>query len=149
MIGHAYLVVANRNAARMFEIREGATELQEIECLMNPNGRTNSRDMVTDRPGSMSAAGSRIPGSDAMAGKSPADHNLDEFATRVAKSLDERRKKDKTYHINIIAEPQFLGALRKRMNKQTEKLVWRTLDKDLVGASPDALLKYMKNGKSH
>lgn len=150
MTGHAYLVVANRHAARMFEILDGASQIQETECLVNPYGRTSSRDMVTDRPGHMSSAsGAHFTRGDGMAGKALMAHNLEVFAQRVAKSLDDKRKKDKTYYINIIAEPQFLGALRKCLTKQTEKLVWRTLNKDVIAATPDVLLTYLKGKHFH
>ncbi len=147
MIGHSYLVVANRNKAKIFELKDYASSMSEVESLENPRGKEQEQDLVTDRPGAISAPSNRVQGVDAMTGADQTAHDLNEFALRVAKKLDEKRRAGKTYHFNIIAEPQFLGALRKKIDKQTEKLVRTTVNKDLINASNEDLLKYMKEAE--
>ncbi|GAB3012844.1 host attachment protein [Bowmanella dokdonensis] len=147
MIGHSYLVVANRNKAKIFELKDHASSMLEVENIENSHGKALDQEMVTDRPGRISAPSAQVEGVDAMTGTDQREHNLNLFAARVAKKLDQRRKESKTYHFNIIAEPQFLGALRKKIDKQTEKLIRTTVNKDLVNASDDELLKYMKDAE--
>ncbi len=145
MLGHSYLVVANRSKATLYEMQDDASALKPIKKITNVLGRSKDQWLVTDRPGSMSGGGNRIPGSDAMApGQSPTERVLEEFAGEVAEMLDNTRKKEKTYNINIIAEPKFLGALRKKLDSPTQKLVKHTVSKDVVDADKDKLLSYLK-----
>ncbi|GGD60991.1 hypothetical protein [Lacimicrobium alkaliphilum] len=39
MIGHAYLLVANRNKATIFELEDAANSMSKVETLENPTIR--------------------------------------------------------------------------------------------------------------
>ncbi|WP_199610787.1 host attachment protein [Flocculibacter collagenilyticus] len=146
MIGEAWLLVANRSNARFFKYENKGSELCEVPGLGNATGRVLDQDLVTDRPGSMSGGGANIPGSDAMEpAESPTERATADFAKELIAILENTRNTSKLLSVDIIAEPTFLGALRKKMSDPLAKLVDKEVAKDVVDASPDKLLNYIKH----
>ncbi|MCW8109921.1 host attachment protein [Alteromonas ponticola] len=148
MIGKSYLVVANRSEAKIFQVRNNATELEPVTVLNNRDGRKMDSDLVTDRSGSFSAPSARVPGVDTMSRKDAAEHEADEFSASVVDWLDKKRCSEKVYHIDFIAEPAFLGKIRKKMNDQLEKIVGTTVTKDVVNADESTWLNYLKEANN-
>ncbi|MCW8091150.1 host attachment protein [Alteromonas sp. ASW11-130] len=148
MIGKSYLVVANRSEAKIFQVRNNATELEPVTVLNNRDGRKSDSDIVTDRPGSISSPSALVPGVDTMSRKDAAEHEADEFSASVVEWLDKKRCSEKIYHIDFIAEPAFLGKMRKKMNSQLEKIVGTTVTKDVVNSDESTWLNYIKEAEN-
>ncbi len=144
MIGKSYLVVANRSEAKIFQVRNNATELEPVAVLNNRDGRKSDSDLVTDRSGSISAPSAQVPGVDTMSRKDASEHEADEFSASVVDWLDKKRCSEKIYHIDFIAEPAFLGKMRKQMNDHLEKIVGTTVTKDVLHADESTWLNYLK-----
>lgn len=144
MLGKSYLVVANRSEAKIFLEKDGATTLESVTTLENDDGRASDGDLVTDRPGAVSAASGSVPGVDTMSRKDAADIEAERFAGTVADWLDKRRSTEKVYHVDIIAAPSFLGRLRGKMNKQLSDLVGYTINKDVVNEDQQQWISYLK-----
>ncbi len=134
MLGKSYLVVANQNQAKILLEKDGASSLELVTTLSNDDGRASDSDLVTDRPGATHSPSGAVQGVDSMSRKDAAETEAERFAHTVAEWLDDRRCSEKVNHIDIIAEPGFLGKLRNNFNKQLEKLVGYTVNKDVVKA---------------
>ncbi|MBU2979313.1 host attachment protein [Alteromonas sp. C1M14] len=144
MLGKSYLVVANRSEAKVLLEKDGASSLENVTTLVNEDGRASDGDLVTDRPGAVSAAGGTVPGIDTMSRKSAADIEAERFAGTVADWLDKRRSTEKVYHVDIIAAPSFLGRLRGKMSKPLSELVGVTVNKDVVNEDSQLWINYLK-----
>lgn len=139
------MVVANRRQARFFDVAMPGYRLTEQRALSNEEGRARRHELVTDRAGARSDAGSIVPGVDSMGPRAdPAEQDMIEFAGDVAGVVNEARRKNELDSLAIIAEPGFLGALRSRLDEKTSKLIERTVDKDVVHADEDRLRAYLK-----
>lgn len=145
MLGKSYLVVANQAEAKIFLEKDGASHLEPVTTLSNDDGRATDANLVTDRPGAISAPSDSVQGVDTMSRKDAAETEAERFASTVADWLDNKRCGEKIYHIDIIAEPGFLGKLRNHMNKQLSKLVGYTINKDVVNADTSRWLSDLKS----
>ncbi|QJR80346.1 host attachment protein [Alteromonas pelagimontana] len=145
MSGKSYVVVANQTEAKILVENSKTKELELVVTLTNEDGRSSDSNLVTDRPGSISAPSNTVPGVDTMSRKDAAEIEAERFAASVTGWLDERRSKENINHIDIIAEPSFLGKLRSQMSKHLEKLIGCTVDKDVVQADQQRWLDYLKD----
>jgi protein required for attachment to host cells len=64
------------------------------------------------------------------------------FARRVGDYLDQARQERRYDQLVLVAPPKFLGALRKELRKEVEKLVADELPKDLSWLSARELERY-------
>jgi protein required for attachment to host cells len=75
--------------------------------------------------------------------------NLPTLARRVGDYLEKARTDHRYDQLVVIAPPKFLGALRKEMGKEVEKLVAGEASKDLSSLSQRELEGYFsKDGRS-
>lgn len=145
MIGRSYVLVANHSEAKIFALRNHGRELELEQSWSNRFGHANDQDIYTDRPGRQSSPASQVQGVDSMPRKDAAELEAERFAGDIIDWLDTKRKTDKVYHLDIIAESGFLGKLRSKLNKQTEELVGKVVGKDVVNAEQQTLLDYLKH----
>jgi protein required for attachment to host cells len=146
-----WIVAADSSRARFLQVA-GRGQLVEIESLLNPEGRMDDRELITDahprfsghggvgKPGARSTSG---PGSDRQE-TSAQEHATDLFAKRVGNYLDKARTERRYEELLIIAPPKFLGTLRKELGKEVEKLVADELPKDLSWLDVRELERYLK-----
>lgn len=139
-----WVVAANRNKARFFEITDSGEPLKEFHTLVNPEVRVRNQDLVTDRPGAqVDGSGS---GMHALApGHDEKQHQTSLFAGQVADVIDGARKRNELHHFYLLAEPRFLGELRGKMDKQTLDLVRKSWDKDVVEGDPGRIQAYLNS----
>ena len=123
-----WIVAADSSRARMLQVTD--RHLEEIEDLLNPEGRMHDRELASDSLGRWS--GPDRPGGNSMPDAvSPSEHAVQAFAKRVGNYLDKARVEHRFDALVIVAAPKFLGALRGELSKEVEKLVVRELPKDL------------------
>jgi protein required for attachment to host cells len=151
-----WIIAADASRARVLQVAS-RERLVEIENLPNPEGRAHERDLVADaeprfsghggvgKPGRAPTGG---PASDREA-QGAHQHSVTTFARRVGDYLEKARTDHRYDELVVIAPPKFLGALRKEMGKEVEKLVSQELPKDLSGLSKHELEGYFsKDGRS-
>jgi protein required for attachment to host cells len=137
-----WIVAADSSRARVLQVADRG-ELVEIESLLNPDGRMDGRELTTDaHPRFRGTAG---PGSDRQE-TSAQEHATDLFAKRVGDYLDKARTDHRYDELVIVAPPKFLGALRKELGKQVQKLVVDELPKDLSWLNERQLEGYFAKG---
>jgi protein required for attachment to host cells len=116
-----WVVVADHGRARLFQALTPSGPLSEVEDMLNPIARQHERDLVSDSPGrSAKSAGGVHP----VEGDHKArEHSAELFASRVCARLSQLRCADAVSSIVLIAEPDFLGLLRRHLDGPTARLV--------------------------
>lgn len=139
-----WIVAADASRARVLQVA-GRERLDEVENLLNPEGRLHNREINSDAKG-------RFAGPDRPGGHSSddeehtVDHANEVFAKRVGDYLDKARIEHRFDQLVLVAPPKFLGALRKELDKEVEKLVADELPKDLAWFSERELERYFAKG---
>jgi protein required for attachment to host cells len=123
-----WIIAADSSRARILQVTDRGEHLDEIEDLLNPEGRVHDRDLLAD--GHPRFHGTNGPGSDRQE-MSATEHFTELFAKRLGEYLDKARTAHRYDRLHLIAPPKFLGQLRKELGKEVEKLVTDELPKDL------------------
>jgi len=140
-----WIVAADSSRARVLQVAGRERKLIEIEDLLNPEGRLHDREIASDALGRWS--GPDRPGGNSMAGGTgPAEHAVELFAKRIGDYLDKARNEHRYDRVCLVAPPKFLGALRKSLDKEVQKLVADELPKDLSWLSARELEAYFAKG---
>jgi protein required for attachment to host cells len=136
-----WILVADNTHARIFTAETPSSALEELEGLIHTEGRLHDREMTTDLPG-------RIKSSDGSghALEQPTDpkkHEADNFAHQIAKHLEAAHNANKYEQLLIIAEPSFLGLLRRCLPEHIKKHVCFELDKNITMQSTTDIRKHL------
>ena len=130
--------------------------LVEIQDFVNPKGRMEDRELITDAQprfsghGGVGKSGARPtsgPGSDRQE-SSAVEHETELFAKQIDRYLDQARVKGRFGKLYLVAPPKFLGLLRQNLGKETAKHVVEEIDKDLSWLDVLQLEKYVVPGKT-
>ena len=125
------IIVADSARARVFTFAADRSELVEIDDLAHPEGRLHDREITSDLPGK-DIGGTGSGGHTHEEKVSPVEHELSEFARRIAHYLDDARKANKLSKLMLLAAPAFLGELRSQFSAELKKLIVFELDKNLA-----------------
>ena len=134
-----WIVVADSAHARILEATGRSQPLTEIETLEHPPGRLREHDLASDRPGYSSDRQGH--GRHAVNQDHGHHHEQEVFARVIAGRLTHAHQQQRFARLILAAPPAFLGALRQQLNGGLDKLVARTLDKNLVQHNSDQLHK--------
>jgi len=136
-----WIVAADASRARVLQVAD-RERLDEIENLVNPEGRLQDRELTTD-------ANPRLHGPGGMSAReepSAVEHAVELFAKRVGDYLEKARTDHRFDELVLVAPPKFLGALRKELGKEVGKLVADELPKDLSWFNERELERYFAKG---
>jgi protein required for attachment to host cells len=117
-----WILAADAGRARLFEAQARNGALAEIEDVINADARLRDLDLVSDRTGHANRGG-------VGAGNTfePRQWHLDRAAEMFAKSLCRRladgRRKGAVGRVYLLADPGFLGLLRKNLDRPTQRIV--------------------------
>jgi protein required for attachment to host cells len=134
-----WIIAADSSRARILQVTDRGQHLEEIEDLLNPEGRAHDRELISDaHPRFSGHGGVGKPSSHSTGGPandreepSAQEHATELFAKRLADYLDKARTGQRYERLHLIAPPKFLGRLRKALGKDTARLVAEELPKDL------------------
>lgn len=135
-----WILVADSARARIFSRDKKFSPLEEIETLVHPESRLHRQDLVTDRPGKVQE--SMTAGE--YANDEPTDPKTTEarqFARDISQQLRESRVAGSFRHLVLVAEPKFLGLLRKSLDPGTRDLVTAEVAKNLVRESAEGIAR--------
>lgn len=141
------ILVADRASAVFYDAATLDQAPIEIGRIAEPNARLHDRDLASDRPGrsyeSVGGARHSIEREDG-----PHERAAAQFARRVARRLDEARRKDEFDDLVIVAGPPFLALLRKELPRLTRARVVHEIPKDLVHGPADVLRTHLVAAKA-
>ena len=124
----SYILVADAGQARFLRVSGPATarQVEETEKMERPSLHG---DLGTTTP---HATNSDFD---------PHAHEVDVFVKKVAHRLDELRQAGGIADFVLLAEPHFLGKLRKQLTAPTSKMVSREFSRDYTHADTKVIMK--------
>lgn len=152
-----YVLVADGGTARLFRAKreDKPLALEEVVVLVRPSAHVKRQALVSDRTGRVFArAGRATTGSRAGArggadsDYDPQDIEVDRFARRIVRRLDDERRSGELERLHIVAEPRFLGVLRDKLSKPTRGLVQDEVALDMIHAKTAEIARKV-GGKAH
>ncbi|MDD9935718.1 MAG: host attachment protein [Myxococcales bacterium] len=141
-----WYVIAHRAGARIVERRRGR-ELSLFEEVEHDRGRLKSGELDTDAAGS--AFESSREGVRAMAKKQSAhERDAHDFARDLARGLQAARNDRSFDDLVLVAEPHFLGLLRRSLDVATSGRVRYTINRDLAHVPVRDLQRHIERAES-
>lgn len=138
----SWVVVANDSAAEIYARRGNEETLEKVLTLRNDESRERPRNLGSDRPGR--SFDSHGEGRHALTRETgPKEQASLRFAKGVAQHIADSLTQQKINKYILISAPGFLGLLRKALSKLSSPDPSMTIDKDIVGASSQEILRAM------
>jgi len=135
-------VVADSARARIFDFDKSRRTLLEREDLVHPESRLKAQDMNADHPGSTSdPSGAGRHGVDSRS--DPKDVEKHEFAQELAHRISAAVNTQHIDNLILMAEPAFLGELRRALPEKIRHRVVLEIDKDLSNESNEEILQHI------
>lgn len=131
-----WVVAADRGHARFFLVDDPDT-LTEVDDLLSPEARLHEGDLTSDRPGRLNSR--RRGGHSARGAESQRQFRADAFARQVCGRLDALRRAGELTHVHLVAEPDFLGLLRKHLRAPLARCVLSQTARSAARERPRAL----------
>jgi len=136
------IVVADQAEAIFYDSPSLEAMPKEVAHISDPLAHLHDRDLMSDRPGrsyeSVGGARHAIERED-----DPRHREAVRFARRIARRLDEARRKNEFEQLIVVAGPPFLGMMRQEMSRPTRERVVHEIRKDLVHSPMEALRKHL------
>lgn len=132
MMKNTFIINANTNKAIVYSKHGHNGPLIEVKQFECPECRLRDSELVSDSPGRVSNQSSFRTKGLASNSQSPKEHVIEVFAKEVGDYLDAARKQNLFDELVLVAPPKFLGLLCQKVDKNTEKLIIKTVHKDLV-----------------
>lgn len=140
-----WIVAADESRAKVLQVTGREERFTEVEDLVNPAGRAMDRELQTDAEPRFHGRAGGGPGSDPER-QGAVEHSVHTFAREVGRYLDKARVDQRFDQLVLVAPPKFLGALRKELHKEVEKLVADELPKDLSWLNAREIERYFAKG---
>jgi len=159
-----WVIAADSNRARIFEMSPGGDKLREIEDMFNPEGRQSVGEQVSDAEGSFAQGGpvrgggstgpgiaggamggSRGQGSTGEPQETWREHDVNMFSKQLVRYLDQARNEHRFDKLRVIAAPRFLGLIRQNMNKEVQKMVEEEIPKEITGLDTRNVEQYLQS----
>lgn len=144
------IVVASQAQATFYDVQHMGDRLQVAGELTDPLAHLHDRDFKSDRPGRVfdhaPLVGSRrgATAHHATGGEqSPRKHEAALFAQRIATELEQARQRDLFDRLVVMAEPGFLGVLRKALPAPLNSTVVAEVAKDLAQQPESAVRTHL------
>jgi protein required for attachment to host cells len=140
-----WIVAANAGRARFFSQTRARERPEEINDMVNTASRLRNSDIESDAQGQRAASKSRhsvgapTQPSGYEPNQSPTEHQTELFARGVAASLLDAQQQGRYQRLVLVASPEFLGTLRKLLDRNVAAAVTLEINKDYSQLNPDEL----------
>lgn len=136
------IVVADQAEAIFYDSSSLEAAPREVARISDPLAHLHDRDLVSDRPGRSyeSVGGARHA---IERENDPRQREAVRFARRIARRLDEARRRNEYEQLIVVAGPPFLGLMREELSGPTRRRVVHEIRKDLVHSPMAALRKHL------
>ncbi len=145
-----WIVTANNGRARIYAQKDQSSALLEVEELENPSQRGRVSDIDTDQMGQLAASksiksvGAATQPSGYEPNQTPLEHQAELFARNVADYLQQAHAQNRYKSLILAAGPEFLGLLRKLLDKSVIASIKLELNKDYTQLSAHDLQAQLK-----
>ena len=133
------IVVADQAEVRFYDAEAPDTALRVSGRLRDPSARLRDRERGSDRPGRVfdhapvpGARRGSVAHHDTGGERSAQRFATVAFARRIAEELEHARQQGRFDRLVIMANPRFLGVLRRVLPPQVAQCVAAEVPKDLV-----------------
>lgn len=135
-----YILVADSGAAKIYKAENGLKTLELVLEQANPAGRKTKAELESDRPGVQRNDGG---GTHGFGGdNNPHQHESEQFARSLCKLLQTDHQDGKFSDLMIAAPPHFLGDLRAHLSKDCQKVLGKTVNKNLVRSDDKGIIAH-------
>ncbi len=143
-MGMQWVVVADSNRARIFQSAGNVQHLQEVQDLLNPEGRMDDADLRHDAKGRFYGKGERHQGHTAEPNVTKEAHDAEQFSREIGRVLAEACDAQRYDSLVVVAPPDFLGRLRRSLPERVERCVSRQLDREIASWDSAHVEAYLK-----
>lgn len=127
-----WYVVANREAVKIFIQNSDLRRLKQIKELNYSLGGAKRSALVRKQAGrGMKRGGGRTLGRFSIIKHDPKEDVAIQFARKISLFLERERARFHFGSLTVVAEPRFLGKIRKAMGSEVKKCVKTWLARDL------------------
>ncbi|GAB3463458.1 host attachment protein [Massilia terrae] len=137
-----WVLAADSSRARIFELSASDGHLQEVEDMLNPEGRMAEQDINAEPKSRFFGTGPM--GSTGQKAEEPKQHAAELFSKQVAHWLDDARNEHKFDKLCVVAPPHMLGLLRENLSKEVQKMVEEEIPKDIAGMKEHEMEEYLR-----
>jgi protein required for attachment to host cells len=130
--GAALVIAADSVRARLFSAATPDAPLEEVAALVNPESRRHEHDLVDDAAGRRGTRPTQAKRS-AFGGQTAKRHRAEEFAASVCRRAAQGLRDTHAARLYLVAEPEFLGLLRQRMDRTLRRRVAGAIAKSVTG----------------
>ena len=138
----SYVVVAESSRVRIFEMINRDTPLKELVDMVHPQSRAHEQELTSDLPGrSFDSHGQ---------GRHVMESNVDTkeqeaivFAGQLGDYLNSECGQNKFKNLFLVAAPEFLGHLRKKLSDETKRHIVQEVNKNIVQQDEAMIRKYL------
>ena len=138
-----WILVANKTQAKIFRTHGPQRHLELLEEIFHPQGRLHGKEFKSDKPGTtFDSTGNHRH---SVSKVDEIDEQLShQFAQLIAKILHTKRSENEFSKLVLVAEPGFLGEIRKAIDTPTSHLVLGTINKNLLECNETEIESYAK-----
>jgi|SRR6056297_1163768 len=144
-MSHYWVIAADSAEARVFTREKKFSPLVEQQTLLHPESRLRGTELEDDRQGkTFSSHG--YGQSDNQKPTDPKVREARDFARELSETINKARARGEFQHLQIVADPSFLGLLREHLDAETRECVERAVDKNLTRRSPETIARAVDQG---
>lgn len=138
-----WVVAADSSRARLFQAEKPVGPLREIRDFVNPGGRLQERELVSDEKGRTFTEG----GGDNTGGErrqtfeppSEKEHQARRFAREIIEEVEKLRGRGELNKLHVLAEPGFLGHLREHYSQPLRKCIGEEVTNRSTQRTPEEI----------
>ncbi len=139
-----WVIVADSSRARIFQSAGNIQHLQEIQDLLNPEGRTDDADLRKDAKGRFYGKGEQHQAHTAEPDVTKEAYDAEQFSREIGRMLAEACDAYRYDSLVVVAPPEFLGRLRRALPERVKRCVSRQLDREITGWDSRQLEAYLQ-----
>lgn len=143
-MGMQWVVVADSSRARIFQTAGNIERLQEVQDLLNPEGRLDDADLRHDAKGRFYGKGERHQAHTAEPNVTKEAQDADQFSREIGRVLADACDAHRYDSLVVVAPPEFLGRLRRALPERVERCVSRQLNREITGWDSTEVGAYLK-----
>ncbi len=143
-MGMQWVVVADSSRARIFQTAGNMEQLQEVQDLLNPEGRMDGADLRHDAKGRFYGKGERAQAHTGEPNEAREACDADQFSREICRVLADACDAHRYDSLVVVAPPAFLGRLRHALPERVERRVARQLDREITGWDGVQVSAYLK-----